>query len=123
VSSAIVGLIGVLVGALIAGTAQWLMAIRDELASGVVSARLVTEELERRRRSSGDFVDAVWQDRRESLATVLGEAEWRSVAAAYRGGPEPATGEMLDAAIEALGPLTRGKRRQVGRRARTLFGR
>ena len=47
-SSAWIGLIGVVVGGVISTLWQWLAVVRQELSDAVVSARLVNEDLQER---------------------------------------------------------------------------
>ena len=47
-SSAWIGLIGVVVGGVISTLWQWLAVVRQELSDAVVSARLVNEDMEER---------------------------------------------------------------------------
>ena len=113
---AVIGLVGVLVGALIAGAWGWFSEVRRELAEAVVAARLVTNEL-----NSWDLARArsqdAWLVHRADLARVLGADEWASVSEAYT---PVASDRQVTKAIDALKPLARGKRHQVIRRLRNI---
>jgi hypothetical protein len=113
---AVIGLVGVFVGALIAGAWGWFSEVRRELAEAVVAARLVTNEL-----NSWDLARArsqdAWLVHRADLARVLGADEWASVSEAYT---PVASDRQVTKAIDVLKPLAQGKRHQVIRRLRNI---
>jgi hypothetical protein len=101
VVEAIIGLIGVLVGAIISVGAQYAMRLRDERAEARTAARLIYEELantagqltifalatrEKRQEflSAQGFSSEEWDERRAVLARVLSPDEWLAVHRAYR---------------------------------------
>lgn len=136
VSEAWFGLIGVVVGGLISTLWGWLAVIRQELADGVVAARLVEDDLVHVEREvtteagNQKLPDMqIWVNNRVALARVLGSRQWGAVATVYRHSAASAasTGsegyrELL-AAREALAPLASGKRHVVGQRWRNMFTR
>jgi hypothetical protein len=121
-SSAWFGLIGVVVGGLIATLWQWLAVVRQELSEAMVAARLIDEELRRVEETLSEDVKAakpdtsIWLANRVPLARVLGQKQWDAVADAYRvhastsGDARGASGEPLKGARDAIKPLVKGKR-------------
>jgi hypothetical protein len=132
VSSAWIGLAGVVVGGVIATLWSWLAVVRQELADAVVAARLVDEDLRTIESASpGTARPAadVWTANRVALAKVLGETQWHAVSDVYRQGgagtspdEDPALRTRVDAARGALEPLVRGKRYVTRQRAQNWLG-
>ena len=105
-SLALVGVLGVVLGGLLAGVIQFLLAQHDIDTTAKVAARLVTDALMRLDIAVGgigDHVDAarahevtpmltplyenlssVWRDQRAPLARVLGFNDWETVASVCR---------------------------------------
>jgi hypothetical protein len=87
-----IGLIGVIIGGLIATTWSWLAVVRQELSDAMVSARLIDESLaslEQAMLTSGadayrQFDAQVWEQNRGALARVLGKEQWDAVSSVYR---------------------------------------
>ena len=100
---AVIGLIGVVVGALLSGSATFLMARRQEARQAQAAARLLEAEL---RSAAGDLIllraslqvannyadlrgqlrlppQPAWKEHKPLLAVVLTPSEWYAVAAAY----------------------------------------
>jgi hypothetical protein len=134
-SSAWFGLIGVVVGGLIATVWQWLAVVRQELSEAMVGARLVDEDLRRVEETLSQDVTAakpdtnIWLANRVALARVLGQRQWDAIADAYRvragtsGEVTEASGERLNAAREAISPLVKGKRYALMDRRHNLLAR
>jgi hypothetical protein len=120
VSSAWFGLIGVVVGGLIASVWSWLALVRQELSDGMVAARLVDEDLTIRQKASEQGDEAgggttIWKENRVALARVLSHPKWEAVSTVYT--PAPHTpDELFAAAHVALLPLVQGKRYPVPER-------
>lgn len=104
-TAALFGLIGVLVGALLAVTLQYLLGVRNEYGAATAAARLIIAELNVLIEifQSGN-VDAsraleapAWDQQKAALALVLPDEHWKVVAHVYaklaaigdRGHPQP----------------------------------
>lgn len=129
-ASAWFGLLGVLIGGLIAGVSTFALATRQELGDGVVAARLVNEDLIKRRTALADGPhqgspaarnDELWNAHRIALARVLSLREWEALAECYRT-PIEVDESHLDRAIELLGPWIRNKRSASWKRRKDMFG-
>ncbi|MFG2907028.1 hypothetical protein ACGF13_18430 [Kitasatospora sp. NPDC048286] len=128
------GLIGVVVGGLISTLWGWLATIRQELADGLVGARLVDDDLARLETGSVGAAGhqespaaQTWAENRVALAKVLGYQQWSTVSAVYRRSDPSSThswsgrDQEIRAAREALAPLAAGKRHVLSQRWRNLF--
>ena len=90
--AALLGVIGVLVGALLAVTLQYLLSVRNEFGAATAAARLVIAELNLLIDAveSGDVGDGslletpAWDKHRVALAVVLPDQHWNTLANAYR---------------------------------------
>ena len=96
-TTAIVGLVGVIIGGIINGAVTALLQRRTERADRRSAARLVRSELvrfhslalEAARRSPDDLpqlrnaTPTLWQGHRATLARALGDEQWELVARAY----------------------------------------
>ena len=91
-TAAIFGLIGVLVGGLLATGGQYLLGVRNEYAAATVAARLIAAELDRVAVAvdAGDLADPnetvatpVFDTHQAALALVVPAEYWRRVADAY----------------------------------------
>ena len=121
-SSAWIGLIGVVVGGVISTLWQWLAVVRQELSDAVVAARLVYEDLEKRLSQNAVTAkpdSSAWIENRAALARTLGKNQWRAAADAYR---VPTSRERLDKAQAAIEPLVKNKRSAIALRLRNIFG-
>jgi hypothetical protein len=95
VSEAVIGLVGVFVGAVSAGVAQWALARRRERAEARAAARLVSIELRRSAEILGDWLDRnswwfpywespqAWPENQAKLALARGVNAWSAVVRAY----------------------------------------
>ena len=118
-SKELVALIGVVIGAIAGSVVGYFLGIRKELSDGMVSARLVRMELDRRKDPPDD---AVWLEHRETLARVLAATQWADVARAYLPGADDDADAIRRSAMRALCPLAKGKRYQVEYRWAVLRG-
>lgn len=127
------GLLGVVVGGLITTVAAFIAAIRQEVGDGVVSARLVNDDLRLRdealkdaRRVDPPGLDQQqWRANRMALARVLALGEWEAVAACYRV-PADQGDEFgrISQARQSLKPFVRNKRSVIMKRlTKVLLGR
>jgi hypothetical protein len=103
VSSAVAGLIGVVVGGVITSGWSWYAVVRTELSDAVVAARLILDDLESVRQGKGDQNpdSSLWLAQRSGLARALGISQWRRVAEVYRG-THPPTLDAVQRAIDEL---------------------
>ncbi|MGW3226912.1 hypothetical protein [Kitasatospora sp. NPDC001095] len=128
------GLIGVVVGGLISTLWGWLATIRQELADGIVGARLVDDDLARLETGSVGAAGhqarptaQAWAENRVALAKVLGFRQWNTVSAVYRRSDASSTrswsgrDQDIRAARKALAPLAAGKRHVLSQRWRNMF--
>lgn len=138
-----IGLLGVVVGGIVASAWSWAAVIRQELSDGLVSARLVDDELrqfddelrrleELGRAGRGDPVlrrpDVhLWKENRSALARILGHRQWEQVSSAYshatadHSAPlRPDVADQVRAARDALAPLVAGKRHVIWQRVGNL---
>jgi hypothetical protein len=97
VAEAILGLIGVLIGAAVTVAAQYVMRLRDERADARTAARLMYVELANAERNllllkgpaprpafaKQSYSSAEWEDRRPVLARLLSADEWIALHRAY----------------------------------------
>jgi hypothetical protein len=125
-TAAIFGLVGVLVGGLLATTGQYLLGVRNEYAAATVAARLIGAELNAlravvesgaRSRDPSALDTPVWERQQAAFALVVPNRHWDAVESAYvllaalRGSPshEPFPSEtssrFLDAVHDASGLL------------------
>ena len=117
-SSAWIGFVGVVVGALVSTLWQWLAVVRQELSEAVVAARLVDESL-RAAAGTAKPDPSIWIENRVALAKALGRKQWDAVASVYREGG--ASEEQLKTAREAIARLVQGKRHVLVDRLHNLF--
>jgi hypothetical protein len=109
VTVALLGLIGVLVGALLAVTLQYFLGVRNEFGAATAAARLVIAELDL-------LIDAVefedvddgssletpaWDKHGAALAVVLPDKHWNPLADAYKKlavvrNPQPSTAQARE---------------------------
>lgn len=91
-TAAIFGLVGVLVGALIATIGQYLLGVRNEYAAATVAARLIAAELNRLSRvvasgiraNDGDALKTpAWDKQQAAFALVVPNEHWDAVESAY----------------------------------------
>ena len=90
-TAAIFGLVGVLVGAVIAAVGQYLLGVRNEYAAATVAARLIIAELERLSVTvqsgeidgTGALDTPVWDKHQAALALVVPSGHWDAVGTAY----------------------------------------
>jgi hypothetical protein len=87
---AVIGLAGVLVGAIITIDAQYLLLRRNEYASALVGVRLIAVELNALIASHDDFNSRgsppetpIWERHQAAVALVLPPDHWRKIADAY----------------------------------------
>jgi hypothetical protein len=130
-----IGFAGVIVGSVISIAWSWLAVVRQELSDGMVSARLIDEDLAILAQAAGAVGGPgaspadlkIWKKNRAALARVLGQQQWNDVSAVYqnRGGQAP--GDSLDARIatarNALRELVAGKRYVIPQRWRNMLRR
>ena len=131
------GIAGVLLGGLLSTSWSWLAIIRQELADGMASARVVDDDLASLEESRvgpdtnfpGHPAWQVWTEHRVALARVLGTTQWNTVSNFYRHhskqppNPEAEVLKQLSAARMALAPLVSGKRYVVRQRWANMLGR
>ena len=125
-----IGFVGVVVGGLITTVWNWLAVVRQELSDGMVSARLVHEDLSNLTEALDETEHpvinaAVWQQNRGSLARVLGRQQWEAVSVVYRNYTSAVSGDALRGTIidaqGALQDLVDGKRYIIPQRWRNAW--
>jgi hypothetical protein len=122
-SSAWFGLLGVVVGGVIASVWSWLAVVRQELTDAMVAARLVDEDLSLLLDGKVAHLDTeTWETNRAALARVLGREEWAAVAGVYGPDAPCPAGEQVQRASIALTPLVTGKRYVIPQRWRNMLG-
>jgi hypothetical protein len=91
-TAAIFGLVGVLVGGLLATTGQYLLGVRNEYAAATVAARLIGAELNRlsavvqsgaRSQDPKALDTPVWDSQQAAFALVVPNRHWHAVESAY----------------------------------------
>jgi hypothetical protein len=123
-SSAWFGLLGVVVGAVIASVWSWLAVVRQELTDAMVAARLVDEDLGSLFGGETPHINTeVWVTNRAALARVLGREQWTAVADVYRGVEGCPAHGAVQRPRDTLAPLVAGKRYIVPQRWRNMLGR
>ena len=121
VSSAWVGLIGVVVGGTITTRWSWLAELRRELNDGMVAAGLVDDDV--RARAAGPTAESdtnVWKDNRTALARALGHHYWTAIADVYNPRADANMSDLCGKARVELAPWVNGKRYVVVRCCRNL---
>jgi hypothetical protein len=121
---ALVGFVGVLIGAVVSVAGKWLVTIRDELNEAMVAARLVDADLAAMESGGDHDVPshlASWQSNRAALAKVLGYRQWQAVSNVYGAGNAPMLEEdTLRRARNSLAPFAVSKRTAVRQRVRNV---
>jgi hypothetical protein len=127
--TALVGLAGVIVGALITGGVQWWAVVRKERLDARTAARVLTVSSEDVRNAlemaleNGRFTPSgesdpltsaatLWQQERSNLARVMGREDFTTVATAFRSLERVLWARSMDDADEAA----------IAEAARTLAG-
>jgi hypothetical protein len=90
-TAAIFGLVGVLVGGVIAALGQYVLGVRNEYAAATVAARLIGAELnvlcavvESGGLDDGGVLETpVWNQQQAALALVVPSGHWNAVESAY----------------------------------------